>query len=406
LRQAVLRFLVFHCDVHALSEEMMFHQFRKSPPRRHGLGFTLIELLVVIAIIAVLMALLLPAVQSAREAARRAQCANNLHQLGLALHNYLTSTDAVPEVYPQWASPVKNGMSSTWGLWSPQSKMLPYLEQGPLYNAINFSMLNRWTDFANHSYAGTRIASFLCPSSPVAKGNVACDTLVKSPGNNYFASVGASLAFQAYDGNGPPNGLFYVEWSTGLGTWANQTAPISTRDITDGTSHTIAFGEWRTGDFNCNILTIPQDVINNGAAQTAWPGGGYSFPNTDKQVAVFRTWLNNCAASAASTTQHGAQNWEYNMSYLGLGWDQGMFGYTLGNTLLAPNPQYPNCRTCNWFGDWDCPEMMGLSSYHPGGANVAFADGSVRFIKSSTVTSVMWALGTKDGSEALSNDAY
>ena len=76
------------------------------------------------------------------------------------------------------------------------------------------------------------------------------------------------------------------------------------------------------------------------------------------------------------------------MSYLGLSWDQGMFGYTLGNTLLAPNPQYPNCRTCTWIGDWDCPGMYGLSSYHPGGGNIAMADGSVRFLKSSTAMQI------------------
>ena len=83
------------------------------------------------------------------------------------------------------------------------------------------------------------------------------------------------------------------------------------------------------------------------------------------------------------------------MSYLGQAWNQGMFGWTLGNTLLAPNSPYPNCRMCSWDGDWDCPGMYGLSSYHPGGGNVAFADGSVRFLKTSTATFVVWALGSR-----------
>jgi prepilin-type N-terminal cleavage/methylation domain-containing protein/prepilin-type processing-associated H-X9-DG protein len=383
----------------------MSAQIRKTAPRRDGRGFTLIELLVVIAIIAVLIALLLPAVQSAREAARRAQCTNNMHQLGLALHNYLTTNDAIPGVYPVYPD-AQTSVSTTWGLWSPQAKLLPYMEQAPLYSAINFNRLNRNTDSANHSFAGTRIASFLCPSSPVAKGNVACDALVKSPGNNYFASVGASLAFQIYDGNGPPNGLFWVSSDISMAAknsgWPAQSYPINLRDITDGTSNTIAFGEWRTGDFNCGVLTVPQDVINS----VPWPSGGYTFPNNATQVRVLQTWLNQCAATAPSTLGHAGMNWEYNMSYLGLGWDQGMFGYTLGNVLLAPNPPYPNCRTCAWFGDWDCPEMMGLSSYHPGGANVAFGDGSVRFLKSSTGQTIMWALGSKDGGEAISSDTY
>jgi prepilin-type N-terminal cleavage/methylation domain-containing protein/prepilin-type processing-associated H-X9-DG protein len=390
----------------------------RDAPRRPVRGFTLIELLVVIAIIAVLIALLLPAVQSAREAARRAQCLNNMHQLGLALHNYLTATDAVPEVYPQHPSPwslsgytgIPGSAATTWGLWSPQARMLPFLEQGPLYNALNFSMLNRWTDFANHSFAGVRIQSFLCPSSPLPQGNVACDNLVKAPGNNYFASVGACLGFQSY--GDVANGIFMVtsdvSFIKGPGSWIPQAAAISIRDITDGTANTIAFGEWRTGDYNCTKLSIPQDVINGAtlSPSTQWPGGvPKSFPGNAQQTQAFLGWLNNCAAVAPQTIVTSPQ-WKYNMSYLGLGWDQGMFGYTLGNTLLAPNPPYPNCRTCTWFGDWDCPEMMGLSSFHPGGGNVAMADGSVKFVKSSTAMQVMWALGTRAGGEAISSDQY
>ena len=74
--------------------------------------------------------------------------------------------------------------------------------------------------------------------------------------------------------------------------------------------------------------------------------------------------------------------------------------------LLAPNPNIPNCRTCSWFGDWDCPGMYGLSSFHPGGGNVAMADGSVRFLKSSTAMNVVWGLGSKAGGEILSSDQY
>jgi prepilin-type N-terminal cleavage/methylation domain-containing protein/prepilin-type processing-associated H-X9-DG protein len=379
-------------------------QFPHAAPRRDGRGFTLIELLVVIAIIAVLIALLLPAVQSAREAARRAQCANNMHQLGLALHNYMTANDAVPEVYPIWFAPVSTGYSSTWGCWSPQSHLFPYLELGTLYNAINFSMVNRYNGSeANHSLLGTRITSFLCPSSPLPQGNVACDNLIKSPGNNYFASVGASLRWSTWESTShPPNGLFHAEWSTIMGNWQTQTAPVGLRDVTDGASNTIAFGEWRTGDFKCSVLTVPQDVIN----PVAWPGGTRTFPADPVSVKNFQGWLNNCAATAPGTTAHGSQNWEYNMSYLGLSWDQGMFGYSLGNVLLPPNPPYPNCRTCSWFGDWDCDGMYGLSSYHPGGGNISMADGSVRFLKSSTAMLVVWSLGSKDGGEVVGSDQY
>ncbi|MEO6809908.1 MAG: DUF1559 domain-containing protein, partial [Isosphaeraceae bacterium] len=131
-------------------------------------AFTLIELLVVIAIIGVLIALLLPAVQAAREAARRSQCVNNLKQIGLSLHNYHDSNN----VFPMGASqaPFDLGQVDTWSVWSAQASLLPYIEQGPIYNAINFS----WGSGArgsgsqawqvNQTGYNTKINSFLCPS--------------------------------------------------------------------------------------------------------------------------------------------------------------------------------------------------------------------------------------------------
>ena len=94
------------------------------------------------------------------------------------------------------------------------------------------------------------------------------------------------------------------------------------------------------------------------------------------------------------------------MSHIGAGWHQGMFGWTLGNTLLPPNSPYPNCRMCSWDGDWDCPGIYGMSSYHPGGGNVAFADGSVRFLKTSTANTVVWSLGSRAQGEVISSDSY
>ncbi len=376
----------------------------RATSRQGWRGFTLIELLVVIAIIAVLISLLLPAVQSAREAARRAQCTNNMKQLGLALHNYLQTNDAIPHVYPLWfwsSATANSGGSDTWGCWSPQTQMFPYLEQGPLYNAINFRLANRYNgSVSNTSLLGTRIVAFLCPSSPLAAGNIACCALIKSPGNNYFGSVGASIDWRS---SSNPPGLFGYDFNPlvyGMG-WVQQTPPISLRDITDGTSNTIAFGEWRTGDFNCQKLSVPQDVVN----PVAWPGISYNAPWTGSAFTTFMGWLNTCASTAPGTIVNSPQ-WEYNMSYLGISWDQGMFGYTLGNTLLPPNPQYPNCRTCSWNGDWDCPGMYGLSSFHPGGGNIAMADGSVRFLKSSTNMQVVWGLGSRAGGEIISSDAY
>jgi prepilin-type N-terminal cleavage/methylation domain-containing protein/prepilin-type processing-associated H-X9-DG protein len=387
----------------------MSQRILSSADRRRARAFTLIELLVVIAIIGVLVALLLPAVQSAREAARRAQCTNNMKQLALALHNYHSTNDAFPMVYPILSWPIgcsgSGAVTGDWGLWSSQALLLGYLEQRPLYNAINFSSLNRIDACGsrNYSLSATRISTFLCPSSGPALGTIDCAGLYTDAGNNYFASVGPSFAFADWN-TYAPNGIFMqTGWPPYMG---GPSAPIGIRNVTDGTSNTIAFGEWRTGDFNCNLLSIPQDVINNNS-NLSWPSGiSYNFPGPPAQVAAFQKWLNNCAAFAPQTIKNGNSNWQFNMSYLGANWDMGLFGYTMGNTLLPPNPQYPNCRTCQWLGDWDCPGMYGLSSFHPSGCNIGMADGSVRFLKSSTAMNVVWALGTRAGGEALSGDQY
>jgi prepilin-type processing-associated H-X9-DG protein len=176
---------------------------------------------------------------------------------------------------------------------------------------------------------------------------------------------------------------------------------IGIRDVTDGTSNTIAFGEWRIGDYNSNKLTVPQDIISR-----------ISYPGTEAEMnmptgsARFISWLALCAGAAPQSTAGGGEAWRTNYSYLGQSWDQGMFGHSMGNTVLAPNPPYPNCRTCTWDGDLDCPGMYGLSSFHPGGANICMADGSVRFLKNTTAMLTVWAIGSRAGGEVVSSDSY
>src|SRR3954464_15980572 len=157
----------------------------RSPVRlgsRRPFGFTLIELLVVIAIIAVLISLLLPAVQSAREAARRAQCTNNMKQLGLALANYESAHGALPLAYGQravWDPTNSSGTygDSGWGNWSPHALLLGFLEQTTIYNALNYSIsaASNWDNGINATGATTRINSFLCPSSSLPVGGYGDD---------------------------------------------------------------------------------------------------------------------------------------------------------------------------------------------------------------------------------------
>ena len=172
---------------------------------RRPVGFTLIELLVVIAIIAVLISLLLPAVQSAREAARRAQCLNNMKQLGLALANYDSSTGGYPQCYAQraaWdpANTVCGGTitDSGWGNWSVHAQILPYMEQGPVYNRLNFNISS--SDNEDNGTQGTaiitRVSSFLCPSSLLPIGSLYCGVI---PGSNIISRYPGTLGLHRPD---------------------------------------------------------------------------------------------------------------------------------------------------------------------------------------------------------------
>jgi prepilin-type N-terminal cleavage/methylation domain-containing protein/prepilin-type processing-associated H-X9-DG protein len=350
-------------------------------------GFTLIELLVVIAIIGVLVSLLLPAVQSAREAARRSQCTNNLKQIALAMANYESATNVYPGAYPTRRLPALT-VGGTWGAWSPHAMLLPFLEQKPVYDACNFSLLCQGGGgyeghMSNTTGAGTRISAFLCPSSPEFPGGWYAG-VARSPGNNYFASVGSSTNWNG-EWTNKPNGVFSYNGP-----------PIGSRDVTDGTSNTIAFGEWRTGDNNGSKLSIPQDVIEIGDVSV---GSGQDTPQNIMPTGAgqIQAYLARCA-QMATTAPH--------RSFIGQLWCVGMFGRSLGNTLLAPNPPYPNCNRTTGNGDFDNTGVFGMSSYHSGGANIAMCDGSVRFLKSSTALPTVWALGSRAQGEAISSDSY
>ena len=257
-------------------------------------GFTLIELLVVIAIIAVLIALLLPAVQSAREAARRAQCVNNLKQIGLALHNYHSATGAFPPGHSQGANGGASGLPySGYGGWtefSAQALMLPYMEQTPLYNAINFSYCGGYSAAGAINFTGftARVSSFLCPSDNYANGGGAITSSTGTPNiNSYRASVGTTSApywtnaaaptqgagyggcspdpFN-YNGNTPPGNPGCAPYATGLFCyWFS----YGINDCTDGTSNTVAYSESLVGDATASVIRRNNSVTGVTAAQTA-----------------------------------------------------------------------------------------------------------------------------------------
>jgi len=289
----------------------------RTQPRR---GFTLIELLVVIAIIAVLIALLLPAVQAAREAARRAGCLNNLKQIGIALHNYHDSRNALPPGYIYSYGYPTGGFG-----WA--TMILPNMEQVPIFNSVNFN-LPAWSA-PNSTACIQNLTSYICPTDYTNKG------LLAREGFNYGRS--------SYVGSFGPNDMDNVpEDRAGLLSRNSQTR---FSDVIDGLSQTFAAGE-RT---NAVYLTVIGSDSHYDL-ETVWPGAIKENPVDDH----------------AHTTLFQA-------AYL----------------INSPN-----------FDDRDS------MSYHQGGSNFLFTDGSVKFIKLTINPTIYQALGSRAGGEVVGADQY
>jgi prepilin-type N-terminal cleavage/methylation domain-containing protein/prepilin-type processing-associated H-X9-DG protein len=354
-------------------------------------GFTLIELLVVIAIIAVLIALLLPAVQSAREAARRAQCVNNLKQLGLAVHNYVSQVGSFP------ASLVLNNTVLDAGSWLDylcwSAAILPQLEQSPLYNALNFSI---YLDHpANTTVAYTQLAVLLCPS----------ESITQRPGSpfgtlNYASNFGGPAPIQQWTGILVPAKPPITDPFT---TWVNgNNAYFGFASITDGTSNTAMFSEKLLGllsdvDVNRNSIyairseftaavDLPTSVIDTGNMQLAlrFVQACNSIPGTQ---------IDTIGAS-------NGNGWCWLFSWPEFSTSENYSHFMTPNTLSCT---YPSDPFPGWGGVF---AAVTATSNHPGGVNVGMGDGSVRFIKNSVNLQTWWALGSRNLGEVISSDAY
>ncbi|WP_165073638.1 DUF1559 domain-containing protein [Paludisphaera rhizosphaerae] len=293
-----------------------------------GRGFTLIELLVVISIIALLIALLLPAVHAAREAARRIQCANNLKQIALAAQNYIDANRALP-MGMTFQVNAHNPSGTAFGVilssHSVFNSMLPFMEQQPLFNMINFSV--NIGNAHNFTVGGVGVGTLWCPSDPqVGEPRTLPDGWLLDPGattmryTSYAGNTGTWMYW--YQQQMPPqdgvmNGLFHIR------------SAVTLAAITDGTSNTFAFSE-----------------------------RAHSMLDDDS-----------------------ALGWHW--------WTSGNYGDTLFCTLYPLNPfrkldgLAADQNANNTGDDRQAPYIISASSLHPGGANFAFMDGSVRFIKDS-----------------------
>lgn len=320
-------------------------------------AFTLIELLVVIAIVGVLTALLLPAVQSARETARRTQCLNNLRQMGLAALNYHGAKGAFPE-----------GRKST--TWSVHAALLPYFEQ---QNVAQFADLTKSVTVTTADVLS--VPMFRCPSDLDDRMTDSSDAS-QSAGvarNHYRASAGSNTG-EIVSGEEQNDGMFISN------------VPIKLSHVTDGTSNTSLFSEIILGDANDTEFESPSDV--------------YAIPMSNRTVAeVYDACVNMPDAALYALTGNKKQ-----FSLMGRNWTNGNYASARYNHIVPPNG-----RSCvRYAGSNSMGNALNnngaaatASSRHSGGVVVCFADGSAHFMHNDVDLAIWRALGTRAGEEVV-----
>lgn len=378
-------------------------------------GFTLVELLVVIAIIGILIALLLPAIQSAREAARRAQCTNSLKQIGLGLLNHESNKKAYPpgRKLPDWAvngveqggtsyTSVVESANTKTGFYSVHTWLLPFMEEKNIYSMIDFTlpittvMENPKGTPKNASYQAYKSAAaiFICPSDP--------NTAAVISENNYRYNFGGSTPYGGWVKAGVPLSLPEIGISGGNGAFTIGKA-LRARDFTDGLSKTAFFAERTKGSLHAAKVEPP--TIDDVA-------GDYNKDLTMDPIADANAMMAYAQTYVVNPSQYDFMamgRWDkdqtqYPASYTN-GWPIAGYTSTCYNHVAPPNWQYNDLG--NKSNIFDTPGEHGIisaRSKHRGIVNVCFGDGHVSPIADGIDLMIWRAMGTRNGGETIRGD--
>jgi len=336
-------------------------------PRLVRQGFTLVELLVVIAIIGVLVSLLLPAVQAAREASRRMSCSNNLKQLALAAHNFHDTYKRFPPGAGNDMNPFGVATSAQWGS-SWKVYILPFIEQSALYDQWTFAGQSGYTNASNMNLVNNvRIPAYRCPSSALPDFHTSAGVAVQKMHTSYTGIAGSAIT------PGSP-GTYQMGCCNGAGSWASDNgiffggSKSNFASITDGTSNTWMIGEQSNHLRDAARMPVTAGYtsgVGNSAGLYGWTMGA-AHPNNAGQNGWGDGRHFNCTAVRFSINQTGFSNTAAN-------------GH---NNDVGGN--FP------------------ISSFHPGGAMIALADGSTRFFANELDLTIIHGFCTKDRGEVVS----